>query len=292
MEISIEAVGVILDVIVIIIVLREINHLGQHQDVVKLSVDAIGESVRLLERDRIYFYLSQTAREAKKYVHHLSISNSPIEIDDLDERKRVTDFLLALDEARGRNIDVHLLGPDLSAKIGGLWERKQRLKDVKVSSEVTGFDLRIQIVDGYQVVIGVGPPEARSEHGFLIKSFRLANMLDREFRRLWDEAQDFDAYVNKVFARFVWPLYVPKEIAFSILENSLNVTSRIMSENLMRIILDNGEIIEIDEYLFNRGVLVEQLARLGDNKDNLKQYILSVCLDLTSEQLDHLINRV
>jgi len=141
-DVGIKLILLVVDTFLIVIITREIWELRKTQDVTSKAVNTIVSSVRLLRRDQIYFYLSKTTRDAKRYIHHLSIAHSTSEIDDVEERKRVMEFLNSLKNVSNNIDDIKILGPDLSSKIGGLWERKKCGAKVKVSPSVLNYDIK------------------------------------------------------------------------------------------------------------------------------------------------------
>ena len=262
----------VVDTILILIILKEIAELHKTQDVTTNAVDTIVSSVRLLRRDQIYFYLSKTAREATVSIHHLSIAHSTSEIRDEEERNRVVEFLDALKSASNDISDIKILGPDLSERIGGLWERKKCGAEVKVSPTIATYDIRVQIVDGEKTVIGIGPPEMRSEYGFLIESRVLANLLEREFMEIWRKARELDEHIENVILRHV-ELLIHYNRLRNLVRSSLNVPSTEMVDELINLLLNKKSLIRMGNNIYNYKIIKEICKKTSCTPDNLMKFI-------------------
>jgi hypothetical protein len=272
----------IIDIILIVVVIVEISELQKHKAVTINAMDSITGSVSLLERDKVYVYLEQTARNANRYVHHVSFAQSSLEINDEEEKKRVNRFLSALETAC-RNLanhpngpDVKILGPDLSSKIGGLWERKIiKGCDVRVSPYVPMYDIRVQIVDGKNVVIGIAEPAKESERGFLIESETLATILDEMFMRVWNNSTSLDDSTEQVVLRHVVDYMTSVDKLRQLMRGSLNVANDQISSEIINLLV-NGKgclITDGDQDLYQKNVLTlfQQQAGLAD--DELRKHL-------------------
>jgi len=247
------------------IMTKSVQSIGQ-------DVETIGISIRLLERDKIYFYLSETAQKAEKYVHHLSLAQSTLEINDEEEKKRVSEFLDALKEA-SKTRDVKILGPDLSSKIGGMWERKKSGCEVKVSPSVTTYDIRIQIVDDKKVVIGVGPPTKRSEHGFLIESYVLATLLDDNFMQLWGRSRSLDEHTIDVIMRHI-DVALPIKTLEKMTQDLLFLSSEVTDEIIQMLVNQNLLIRDKDDMIYNYKLIHELESNHSSSDEELKAFLI------------------
>jgi len=255
------------------LLVENINVTKKGVDTMITSVDTIASSIQLLERDKIYFYLADTAKNAKQYIHHLSISQSSSEISDDEEKRRVDEFLDALDEAKKNGVaDIKILGPDVSSKIGGLWERKKKGCNVKVSPIVTSYDFRIQVVDGKKVIIGIAPPETRSQRGFLIESLKLAEILDGNFMELWVTSKDLEENVKEVVLRHI-KLYVHFSLLDEIIESLLNVPTEEMAFEVINMLIGTEDLERIGERVYRKSFLQEMMDNEYFTADSIKQAI-------------------
>lgn len=244
----------VIDIVLIVVVLIEISELREHKYITINAMDSITGSVRLLERDKVYVYLEQTARNATTYVHHVSFAQSSIEINDEEEKKRVNRFLSALVTAC-KNLenshkvpDVKILGPDLSGKIGGLWERNViEGCEVHVSPYVPTYDIRIQIVDNKNVVIGIAEPAKESERGFLIESETLATILNEMFMRVWNDSKSLEDSTEQVVLRHVVDSVTSVDQLKKLMKGSLNVASDQISDKIIKLLVDTKKCLTPDE---------------------------------------------
>lgn len=296
---------IVVEVVLIFVVSLEIYHLrvtrrGVDNAVVVMErtvqdvekhVATIASSVRLLERDKIYFYLSETARNAKRSVHHLSLAHASLEIPDDEERKRVREFLEALRASAGRlgSESVKILGPDLSAKIGGLWERKKAGCSVKVSPAVSNYDIRIQIVDGEKVVIGVGVPAKPSESGFLIESEVLARMLDEDFLAIWKRADTLplEAHTASVVTRQVATVPLSLKHLHDIIKDQLHVTQEDVND-IQNLLEQSGHLV-CDGSDVYRGKVFDGCLGLPDcSREGIEKHLRESGITITDMCLDRL----
>lgn len=267
-----------LEIIVIILVFSEMillvnseQKLLQNTNIVNLSVDTITKSVNLIHRDQIYNSLTETAHNAKLYVKHISIAQSTMENDDINEKERVEKFLNALQYSAEKNkVDIKVLGPEEPLAIGGLYERKNRGCTVRVNEAVNTFDTRIQVVDDKRIIIGLGQPLSqnltnfkppKSESGFMVKSYILAEILNFEFDKLWKEekSKELDTYMKEVLCSkiFVKPI--------------------IYSDSFMRDMNNRLNIRNIPEFMDNLERQKCILALKNNNLRENKSYKICCC---------------
>ena len=250
----------VIDIVLIVVVIIEVAELQEHKaitvearDRTVEAMDSIAGSVRLLERDKVYVYLDQTASNADEYVHHVSFSQSSTEIKDEEERKRVQSFLKALETACNRlrekhgEPDVKILGPDMSTKIGGLWERNLvKGVEVHVSPNVPMYDIRIQIVDDKYVVIGIAEPAKESERGFLIESKTLAILLDDMFLKVWSESESLEDATVRVMLRYVVGGTASVPDLTKLMKGSLHTNDE-TSKQIIKLLVDVKKCLTRDE---------------------------------------------
>jgi hypothetical protein len=288
---------VIIDIFVVVVVAFEILELRDNSQVTHRAVGVIASSVRLLERDKVYLHLKETAQNATRYIHHLSFAQSSSEIEDEEEQNRVKELLLAFESACKKlasgtaRPDVKILGPDLSAKIGGLWERHLKGCDVRVSAIVPDYDIRIQVVDGKTVVIGVGPFGRESERGFLIESFILADALNDKFMKLWERAQPLEAHAISVVMRHV-ELALPLPMLQKIIREALYVPSDEMGNKIIDLLVAKNQLIKDADVVY-RTDMVEELRRKPTLSDEqLKAYLIEKGIDLSDSTAETFIKLV
>jgi len=132
--------------------------------------------------------------------------------------------------------------------------------------------LRVQIVDGEKVVIGIGPPEERSEHGFLIESRVLANLLNNEFMKIWNNAKKFEDHIETVILRYV-NVSIHYERLRELVKRSLNVPNSRMAEELISMLLEKKSLLKIDHEVYNFQVVKEACEQTSYIPEKLSEFM-------------------
>lgn len=302
----IPAVLLIVDPLLIIVVLIETIALVFHSfsthkanQATAEAVRAIGASVTLLERNKVYLRLVETTQNAKRYIHHLSFAQSTSTTGDDEERKRVGQFLDALGAAcrnlpRGQSsrADVKILGPDWPEKIGGLWERQLAGCEVRVSAEVSNYDVRIQVIDDRTIVLGVGPLSRESERGFLIESYLLADVLNDRFMKLWTD--EFTKPLEPHTIRIVMSQVkatLPKGELEEIITNYLHVPTQEITNKILTL-LERTEHLTGFDGVFYKNELIRELHGQDLSDNDLRTCLLDMGTGMSDSTIANFIKLV
>jgi len=265
-----------------IVILITIYKIYKDRDVIKAlkentQITEISNSYfKISERDQLYQSLAETTYNARSYVHQLSVSNTGYEIIDEEEKQRSEKFLKAIETAKNINHvnDIKILGPKMTQKIGGLYNREKYGADVKVHPTIKLYDIRIHVVDDEAVVVGFSTRGEKCENAFMIYSSDLAKILNTEFMRLWNSAESMPLidYIGEKISdnRCI----MPREKFNELLEKQMNIPDKGSIENLLTSLTNSGYLRTLNGKILN----VKKInKKIPSSNDPTPEEIKKIC---------------